>query len=55
LAKKTSETVCFLESMAGMLFSSSRRTHHQPSEEKKERLIFKMEPEAAVGSSVFGL
>ncbi len=53
--KKTSETVCFLESMAWMLFSSSRRTHHQPSEEKKERLIFKMEPEAAVGSSVFGL
>jgi hypothetical protein len=38
-----------------MLFSSSRRTHHQPSEEKKERLIFKMKAEAAVGSSVFGL
>jgi hypothetical protein len=38
-----------------MLFSSSRKTHHQPSEEKKERLIFNMEPEAAVGSSVFGL
>jgi hypothetical protein len=40
LAKRTSETVCCLESMAWMLFSSSRNTHHQPSEEKKERLIF---------------